>query len=282
MLAEVQNKRQSELEEVILQLSLKLLQEEGIRHSALRLLEIYKGDFRHSYSNFFPMILEISKTSNEYSLESLSENMESIRQYIEKDHILGNDEFKEIHDQIYKLCDHLNLEIGRWNYYSQYEQKIDDITSKTLATTKDLQKAEEKLKAASEQAGSIQTELIAVLSVFAAIVITFSGGFSIFGNIMASIGEAKHYEMVVLTAIICSLALFDTIFLLMYLVSKIIDRNIYAKCQTEDCSCENIRCSGITKIRRRLPYVFYFNAIGLFGILIDCIVWYLDVKGKLF
>lgn len=263
MLAEVQNKRQSELEEVILQMSLELLQEEEIRHSALKLLEIYKGDFRHSYSNFFPMILEISKTSNEYNLESLSENMESLRQYIETDHIRGHDEFKEIHDQIYKLCDHLNLEIGRWNYYSQYEQKIDDITSKTLATTKDLQEAEEKLKAASEQAGSIQTELIAVLSVFAAIVITFSGGFSIFGNIMASIGEAKQYEMVVLTAIICSLALFDTIFLLMYLVSKIINRNIYARCRTEDCSCENSRCNGITKIRRRLPYVFYFNAIGL-------------------
>lgn len=107
--------------------------------------------------------------------------MESIRQYIEKDHIQGSDEFKDIQAQIYKLCDHLNLEIGRWNYYSQYEQKIDDLTSKTVSTTKDLKSAEERLKSASSQASSIQTELIAVLSVFAAIVITFSGGFSILG-----------------------------------------------------------------------------------------------------
>ena len=282
MLAEEQRRRQSALEKEIFQLSVVLLQDEDTRHTTLRLLEIYKGDFRHSYSDFFPIILEISKDDNDYNLEFLSENMESIRQYIEKDHIQGSDEFKDIQAQIYKLCDHLNLEIGRWNYYSQYEQKIDDLTSKTVSTTKDLKSAEERLKSASSQASSIQTELIAVLSVFAAIVITFSGGFSIFGNIMASIGDAKHYEMVVLTAIFCSLALFNTIFLLMYLVSKIIERNIYARCLTRDCSCENTQCNGIRRLRKRLPYVFYFNVIGLVGIVIDCIIWYLDIKGKLF
>ena len=124
MLAEEQRRRQSALEKEIFQLSVVLLQDEDTRHTTLRLLEIYKGDFRHSYSDFFPIILEISKDDNDYNLEFLSENMESIRQYIEKDHIQGSDEFKDIQAQIYKLCDHLNLEIGRWNYYSQYKQNI--------------------------------------------------------------------------------------------------------------------------------------------------------------
>ena len=98
------------------------------------------------------------------------------------------------------------MEIGRWSYYSQYEQKINDSTLQAVSTTQALKKAEEELKEASEKAGSMQTELIAVLSIFAAIVITFSGGFSVFGNIMESIGSAQHYEMVVLVAIIGALA----------------------------------------------------------------------------
>ena len=38
-----------------------------------------------------------------------------------------------LRDQLNKLCDHLNLEIGRWNYYSQNEQKIEDVSSKSVS-----------------------------------------------------------------------------------------------------------------------------------------------------
>ncbi|NDO52034.1 hypothetical protein FMM75_22595 [Lachnospiraceae bacterium MD335] len=281
MLAEERNRRQKELEKEIYQLSERLLQADENRRVALELLDIYKGDFRHSYSDFFPIIIEISKDDTKYNLEYLSENMEAIRQYIEENYIQGKDEFNEIRAHIYKLCDHLNLEIGRWSYYSQYEQKINDSTLQAVSTTQALKKAEEELKEASEKAGSMQTELIAVLSIFAAIVITFSGGFSVFGNIMESIGSAQHYEMVVLVAIIGALALFDTIFMLMYLVSKIINRNIYARCMTKDCTCDTRKCGGIRRLRKRLPYVFYFNIFSIVGIIVDCVVWLMDIKGIL-
>ncbi len=38
----------------------------------------------------------------------------------------------------------------------------------------------------------------------------------------------------------------------------------------------------IERIRKRLPYVFYFNIFGVLGIVIDLIVWFLDIKGILF
>lgn len=41
--------------------------------------------------------------------------------------------FEILRDQLNKLCDHLNLEIGRWNYYSQNEQKIEDVSSKSVS-----------------------------------------------------------------------------------------------------------------------------------------------------
>ena len=229
MLAEERNRRQDELENSIRELSLRLLDDSGIRQISLKLLDIYRGDFRHSYSGFFPLISDISKDDNAYDLDYLSNNLEAIRDYIEKDFVTGTQEFSEIQDQLFKLCDHLNLEIGRWNYYSQNEHKIEDVETKTTNLNNELKDATEKLEKASEQASSMQTEVIAVLSIFAGIAFVFSGGLSFLGSAMTSVNEAKHYEVVVLTTIICGLVIFNTIFLLMYLVGKITNRNIYAR-----------------------------------------------------
>lgn len=193
-------------------------------------------------------------------------------------------EFKDIYGPMHKLYDNINTEIGRWNYYSQNEQKIEDIKSQaegirfqTENIKSQTEKATKQLKKASKQAASIQTELIAVLSIFAAIVVTFSGGFTFLGSVMTSINEAECYEAVALEAIICGMVIFNTIFLLMYLVGKITERNIYARCDTPDCSC-NVRCKGLTRIRKRLPYVFWFNVFCIAGIVVDCFVWYADIK----
>ncbi len=289
MLAKEKTRRQSELEEYIRELSKKLSDEKEIRAMLLKLLETYKGDFRHSYSSFFPLILDISKNDNECNLDYLSNNLDSICSYVEEDFVSGKKEFEPLREQLNKLCDHLNLEIGRWNYYSQNEQKIEDIALKSVSlndemknTQKELREAQEELKKASKQAASIQTELIAVLSIFAAIVVTFSGGFTFLGSVMSSINEAEYYEAVILTAIVCGMVMFNTIFILMYLVGKITDRNIYARCIEENCSCDGQslkKCGGIRRIRKRLPYVFYFNLTCVVGIILVCFIWYLHGKG---
>jgi len=280
MLAKEKNRRQDELEQQIRELSKKLFDGSEIRNISLQLLEIYKGDFRHSYSGFFPLIQKISESDQQESLDFLGDNLESIRAYIEEDFVSGKKEFEDIYDQLNKLCDHLTLEIGRWNYYSKNEQKIEDLNAKTAALNVNIDNASRELQKASKQASSIQTELIAVLSIFAAIVVTFSGGFTFLGGVMTSIGNVDDYEIVVLVAIICGMVIFNTIFLLMYLVGKITERNIYAKCKTGDCSCKN-KCGNLGRIRKRLPYVFYFNLVCIIGIIINFIVWYMDIRNWL-
>lgn len=280
MLAKEKSRRQDELEKLIRSLSKKLLVELEIREMLLQLLEIYRGGFRHSYSGFFPLIVLISKSTEQESIDFLSDNLEIIHEYIEKDFVSGEKEFKDIYDQLNKLCDHLTVEIGRWNYYSQNEQKIEDIKSRTTVLNDEMSKATKELQRASKQASSIQTELIAVLSIFAAIVLTFSGGFTFLGSIIGAVNDARHYEAIILVAIVCGMIIFNTIFLLMYLVGKITERNIYARCDTLDCSCRK-RCGGLKRIRKRLPYVFYFNVVCIIGIVINMVVWYLDLKGCL-
>lgn len=280
MLAKERDRRQKELEKLIHNLSKRMYDETDIRKLSLQMLEIYKGDFRHSYSGFFPLILKISKGEQQENLDYLSNNLESLRAYIEDDFISGKKEFEDIYTQLNKLCDHLNVEIGRWSYYSQNEQKIEDINSMTTTLHDKMSKATQELQKASKQAASIQTELIAVLSIFAAIVVTFSGGFTFLGSVMSSVNGAEYYEAVAVTAIICGMVIFNTIFLLMYLVGKITERNIYATCNKADCPCEN-ECSNLKRIRKRLPYVYYFNLVCIIGILIDLAIWWLNMKGWL-
>ncbi len=284
MLAEERKKRQRELERVVRELSYKPLDSEEIRGKAMELLEIYKDDFRHGYSSFFPMILDIAQKDDEGSLEYLSNNIETLRSSVEAESVRGEKEFESLHDRLEKLSDHLNLEIGRWSYYAQNELKIQDLGEQMGSATKDLDKATISLGQASKQASSLQTELITVLSIFAAIVITLSGGFTFLGSVMSSISNVVYIESVVLIAIICGMAIFNTIFLMMYLVGKITEKDIYARCLTDNCTCDEQqgRCSGIRRIRKRLPYVFYFNAMAIVGIIVNGIIWIIDINCKYF
>lgn len=156
-----------------------------------------------------------------------------------------------------------------------------DETSKELKeANKNLEESNKKMEEANKKADGIQTQLITILGIFAAIIVTFSGGVTLLGSSIMSINNAKHYESVVMIAIICGMVVFNTIFLMMYYVSKLTERDVFAKCKTEICvQCKETNCNGISKIRKRLPYVFYYNCISVVGIVIDLIVWLLDIKG---
>ena len=272
-------RRQQLLEDCIYEFSEKLFESDiDARRASLKLLDIYSNNFRHSYSGFFIVILNISNEDNEYNLDFLTENMGLIRKYIENDFESGTKEFQPLYDVIDKLNDHLNLEIGRYNYYSMTDNKVRDAEIKMTETTESLKQAYQDLQKASKNAATMQTELIAVLSIFSAIVITFSGGLTFLGSTITAITDAKQYEAVVLIAIICGDIIFNTIFLMMYLVSKITERNIFVKCKNEDCGgCDNGKCGFLKKIQKKLPYIYYFNMLCFLGIGIDLLVWYLDI-----
>ncbi len=289
MLAEEKARRQGELTKHIYSLSKKLLETDAEKEAvASKLCKLYNKGFRHNYSDFFPIILDIARPDNAYSIDYLSENLEALRAFVENDYVMKNNRYTSLYPTLEKLCDHLNLEIGRWSYYSQSEHRIEDIASKTdslnasmLSAQKSLETARDELTSASEQASSVQTDVIAVLSIFAGIAFVFSGGMSFLGSAVTAINDAKHYELVIMVIIVCGMVMFNTIFLMMYLVGKITRRNIYAACKTDNCTCEK-QCRGIKKIRKRLPYVFYFNLLCILGIFIDGIIWYCDIRNWFF
>lgn len=285
MFPDEMRKRQERLSQIIYDLAEKMLDCEKGEHVEVigKLQMIYKDGFRHSYSEIFPVILEMFHEESKYDVEYLMSNLEEIRKEVETGYSKGQKQYADIYSPFTKLCDHLNLQISEWSVHTKTESRTNDMNKRLQDAGKHLEKASEDLARANRKADSLQTELIAVLSIFAGIVVAFSGGFTFLGSVMTAIKDVKYFESVVLLALVCGMVIFNTIFLMMYLVSKITERNIYAKCVTEDCSCKRkgkvFKCNVINRCRRRLPYVFYFNVCAVVGIIIDVIIWVIDIKG---
>lgn len=272
MLIEESKRRQSELKKHLFSMAVDCMDETKIRQMVITFKSLYSNNFRHNYSEFFPLIVEMAKDENAYSLDYLSNNLEAMRRLVENDYIAGEKEFKGLYQPLMKLSDHINLEIGRYSYYSINEQKVSDLEKKNQRLQEDLKQATKELNDAKQSVSSVQTELIAVLSIFAAIVLTFSGSLSLLGSVFSEISKAPVFKSILFLLLI-GFIVSNTIFLLLYVVGKITNRNIYARCKTPDCSC-NIQCRGISRVRKRLPYIFWLN-ITLAGlIVIDFIVWY--------
>lgn len=278
--------RQKSLCEIILELSKKVLAEDEYTAYLDHLNVLYTNDFKHQYSDFFPTILNVLDNNNDYNIEYLSNNLDALNTYLDELASKGNKTYENVYLPFTKLCDHLDLQIRQTNYYERMLEKSSGERQELLNAKQELQNAitelgtaNNKIGEATQRADSMQTQLISILSIFAAIIITFSGSFTFLGSSVSAISVAKYEESVIAAAIICGMFLFNTIFLLMYFVSKLTGRNIYAGCITENCTGCTEKCKGFKKITKRMPYILCFNIAAIIGIIIDITVWYLDIQG---
>lgn len=248
-------KRQQKLDEIIRRLSEHCCTNDEIKENTKTLECLYDGGFRHQYSHFFPLLVGMEEEQKEYVIDFLLDNLKEICKYIETQNNDGH--LDNLYYSILKLTDHLNLEFARYCTSISNQEQIKDLEKQNEKTTKALQKANDELELSTKKLQSVQTELIAVLSIFSAIVVTFSGSMSFIGGALQGMEKAPFAKSIFFISL-CGFVLFNLVYLMMYLVAKITERNIYARCKTPDCSCKST-CWGINKIRKRLPYVFWTN-----------------------
>ncbi|MFU0834004.1 MAG: hypothetical protein ACFWUC_13860 [Oscillospiraceae bacterium] len=175
-----------------------------------------------------------------------------------------------------KLIDYINLEISRARNVKEIADQarntklsLEEIKELASNIKNDEKKQKEDLQNTKM---ALNTQSITVLSIFSAIVISFFGGINFIGNAISSAYQTQIFK-VIMIILIAGLVLFNVIFLLLYMVSRIIEKNIYAKCKTDDCSCDP-RCCGFNRFRHRLPYVFWINIFLVVLTVIDAIVWH--------
>lgn len=111
-----------------------------------------KKAFRHNYSDIFGWLAQIDRdiSGESGNLEILALNINHIKSFYNrwKQHGIGEE---DVHKQIGKLYDHINLEVARIHYleaiYDDRENKMQDINqqiaSLEIQTKEEIQKAED-------------------------------------------------------------------------------------------------------------------------------------------
>lgn len=258
MLIEESFKRQTELEKNLYKMALSPLEEDDLRDIAGKLKALYSYNFRHSYARFYPLILEIAKDENEYNLDYLSDNLESIRILVEKDYFDGEKEFKGLYYPLSKLSDHLNLEIGRHNHYSEYESRVKDLLQQNESMAAALKEAQDSADKANNKAANMQTEYTTILGIFAAIILAFTGSFSFAGSVLNNIHQASVYRLVIISLVV-GFVTFNIISILIDFIIRINNKELASE-------------SLVTSIFKNCK-VILFNVFVIICIILTCIAY---------
>lgn len=170
---------------------------------------LYSNGFRHMYSELYPAIIEIDDRITE-GLSSLLDNLDILCERL----LDRGPEYEMLYRHMMKLSDHVSLEAQRI-----LENKSIDNGFSSLARNYNM--LSDQLDAMADKLQHQQTEAVAILAVFSAIVIAFSGGLGIIGNAMEGMSDSDPW-MLMFSISLCGTVLFNTIVFLMNVILRLV------------------------------------------------------------
>lgn len=291
-------KRQKKLEEKIQELAKSSLVKEAQITELLSFFkdEIYSNGFRHNYSGFFPVVTKICQENSNCNSQTLMENISIIKEKLDED-LQQDSKYNGVRNQILKMCDHITLEIYRFESTSKmlgeldgvhkdlefYKEEVNKVNKKLKHSEEALRKAEETNRKSLNKISKMQGETISVISIFAAVTLAFSGGISYLSSAISAIHNSPILKLL-LTILICGFVLVNTIFILLYVVAKMVDKGEFMTCSLE--TCENCKwekkkkrgkqvtdkktCSNFIRLRKSFPYIFWLDLILIGMMIVIC------------
>ena len=205
------------------------------------LRKLYDNDYRHLYSQIFAIIVSIDENYNDsnVTLEYLTENIRIIFDYCEKTY--GNTlilDDRNFFRRVKKLYDHINLDVSRINYVKALQDK-NNVEMFTLSNRIESAKNElnEKIKEAQDsykeidgKIGYLQRDYIAILGIFASIVVTFVAGISLANSTLSALGNSKdNFYTLVFLVLLVAMFMFNTLIALFEFLLKITNKDITYK-----------------------------------------------------
>lgn len=242
---------------------------------------IYSDNYRHEYSKITRVLFSIDNPEErDYLLEKIN---------IIKLQLQNNDTKKGLN----KLSDHIELENIRMaelekisnkaisasqnisSIKDEIEIEVNEIGLKTIEIESKTNSAQYKLDNIQNDIKNNTTQSITILSIFAGVVMAFTGGMSYISQALASLSQIGPYRAGIFITLIGTV-MFDLIFLLLYMIGKLTDRYIGSyRCRCEDpkkgCNNRSMDCCI-----KRYPYIIWFNLISLIIITTILIVLFLD------
>lgn len=214
----------------------KMFQDARNRYNMYKRLEnlyyspLKEDRFRHFYSDIFIVLTQINQDIDLGDIDILGQNLEMIRvgykaQNFDKD---GNK--IDISDSIQKLYDHVSLDIARIRYSDAGDRKISgeetisEIQSQVKQISNSVKMAVDAQEAVERELNKQQKEYIAILGIFAAVVLAFTGGIAFSTSVLNNIAQASIYRTIAI-ALIVGLVLINVLFGLFYYINSLVDKD---------------------------------------------------------
>lgn len=244
------------------------------------ILDIKDNDSNRSYDTIRKKLKAISDDDFSYSeiaeffFEMKNGDIEYFYKNIDSLKKISLTKKDNLHKKLNKIKNHIQLEESRSVYLeSKQKTSINNTTDESLQqikTMKDkLDEYDKKIDNHNKEISNLYANIMTIIGLFSAIVVTFFGGLSSITNIFININTISKYRLVFIILIVV-FAMFNIVFMLLYYISIITNKTLSKDCHHNckksetpksrsgniNCTKKNILCSG-----KRYPFIFYFNIL---------------------
>lgn len=203
-----------------------------IDHLSRFFMDLYQGDpkYRHSYADICDIIFGFAESEDElddgvpYQVNNLANNVNLV--------YAGMDRSSRQAESVQKLCDHIELErtrlrhfVGQRNTIREYDRKRRELEADAR---RDRERNAERAREDREnlerdfakRVDAMRMEFIAILGVFAAIVLAFNGAVGFSTSSVQALGTASGVRSLVLIVALVGFVLVNAISVLMVFLWK--------------------------------------------------------------
>ena len=189
-----------------------------------------KKVFRHFYSDILSVITQIQQTPNLGDINILGQNLEILK----SNYISNKTDMVDISNEINKLYDHVSLEIARVNYLNAADKRISGEEAINNLQTKvnrlsvkidyEIDDLHTEYESVEEKLDNSQKEYIAILGIFSAVVLTFTGGIAFSTSVFNNIAQSNIYRTIIVSLMI-GLVFINILFGLFYYINSLLNKN---------------------------------------------------------
>lgn len=179
--------------------------------------------YRHSYADICDVVFGFLDESDElddgvpYQVNSLAENINIIYAHMTE----GCESPSTQAESVLKLCDHIELERTRLKHYVEQSRQIKEFNMKREQLEKEAANNRKALEEKfTEKTDNMRMEYIAILGVFAAIVLAFNGAVGFSTASLSALGTASGLRALVFLTALVGFVLIDAISILFVFLWK--------------------------------------------------------------
>lgn len=228
--------QRKEFSDILLELSKSQnqLQDAYYRSSIYKRLEaLYdapsEGDhFRHFYSDIFSVLTQVQQNSDLGDINILGQNLDIIRSGYQPQNKTDDGRLINVSNSINKLYDHVSLDIARISYSDAADRRIEQ--KENIAQVKsEINALQEKINdtrkgltdTIDRTVRDAQKDYIAILGIFAAVVLAFTGGIAFSTSVLENMHSVSAYRAIIISLII-GLVIYNVLFGLFHFIQRIV------------------------------------------------------------